>query len=139
MKPRNIFCAAVSGFLLCTAFHLASASAQLQLPKELPMELKAGKTMFNRNCADCHGQAGKGAWISGPPLVHKIYGPNHHDHDDEAHHNHDDKAFYRAVQNGVMAHHWNFGNMPPLSHVSRDEVERIIQYIHWLQKQAGIF
>ncbi|MEK7841342.1 MAG: cytochrome c [Deltaproteobacteria bacterium] len=124
MAIKNIFFAAICGFLLSITLHLALVLAQAKLPKELT----GGETLFNKNCALCHGQAGIGA-NNGPPLVHKIYEPNHHA----------DEAFYRAVQNGVIAHHWTFGNMPPLSNVSRDKLEQIIQYIRWLQRQAGIF
>ena len=124
MAIKNIFFAAICGFLLSITLHLALVLAQAKLPKELT----GGETLFNKNCALCHGQAGIGA-SKGPPLVHKIYEPNHHA----------DESFHRAVHDGVIAHHWRFGNMPPLPNISRDKVEQIIQYIRWLQKQAGIF
>ena len=41
---------------------------------------------------------------AGPPLVHKIYQPGHRS----------DMAFVLAAQNGVRAHHWPFGNRPPV-------------------------
>ena len=65
----------------------------------------------------------------GPPLVHKIYEPNHHG----------DAAFQRAAANGVKAHHWEFGNMPKIDAATPEDVEQIIKYVRWLQKQAGIF
>ena len=94
----------------------------------MPAELKAGEAKFNANCSACHGQQGIGTQL-GPPLVHKIYEPNHHG----------DEAFQRAVAFGVKAHHWEFGNMPKIDAVSREDVDQIIKYIRWLQKQAGIF
>jgi len=38
----------------------------------------------------------------------------------------------------VKAHHWEFGNMPKIEGVSPADVEQIIRYIRWLQRQAGI-
>jgi len=93
-----------------------------------PVDMQAGEAKFLANCAACHGQAGVGT-AQGPPLVHKIYEPNHHG----------DAAFQRAVANGVRAHHWEFGNMPKLDSVTPADVEQIVQYVRWLQRQAGIF
>jgi len=93
-----------------------------------PAELQAGEAKFNANCSVCHGQQGTGT-AQGPPLVHKIYEPNHHG----------DAAFQRAAAGGVRAHHWEFGNMPKIDAVTSADVDQIIQYVRWLQKQAGIF
>ena len=60
--------------------------------------------------------------------MHLIYEPNHHS----------DVAFLRAAQVGSRAHHWGFGNMPPVPGVSEAEVVRIVAYVRWLQRQAGI-
>jgi mono/diheme cytochrome c family protein len=93
----------------------------------LPAELQAGEAKFNANCSACHGQQGVGT-SQGPPLVHKIYEPNHHG----------DAAFQRAAASGVKAHHWEFGNMPKIDAVTPGDVDQIIQYVRWLQRQAGI-
>jgi mono/diheme cytochrome c family protein len=94
----------------------------------LPAELQAGEAKFNANCSACHGAQGKGTQ-QGPPLVHKIYEPNHHG----------DVAFQRAAAFGVKAHHWEFGNMPKIDTVTTADVDQIIQYIRWQQRQAGIY
>lgn len=94
----------------------------------LPAELQAGEAKFNANCSACHGPKGVGTQ-QGPPLVHKIYEPNHHG----------DAAFQLAAANGVKAHHWQFGNMPKIETVTPPDVDQIIQYVRWLQRQAGIF
>jgi hypothetical protein len=39
----------------------------------------------------------------------------------------------------VRAHHWQFGDMPPLPDVSPAEVKRITAYVRDLQKKAGLF
>jgi mono/diheme cytochrome c family protein len=96
-------------------------------PGPAPAELAEGERLFNENCARCHGTLAAGS-DAGPPLVHRVYEPSHHA----------DVAFQRAVALGVPAHHWSFGNMPPIPGVDQPAVERIIGYVRWLQRQAGI-
>jgi mono/diheme cytochrome c family protein len=93
----------------------------------VPAEFQVGETKFNSSCAACHGKEAAGT-DHGPPLVHKIYEPNHHG----------DPAFQRAVANGVRAHHWEFGNMPKIEGVTPEDVDQIVKYVRWLQRQAGI-
>ncbi len=120
--------------LVLTAALVAMVACDSSQPKQavgggtLPAELQAGEAKFNANCSACHGQQGVGTQ-QGPPLVHKIYEPNHHG----------DAAFQLAAANGVRAHHWEFGNMPKIETVTPPEVDQIIQYVRWLQRQAGIF
>lgn len=104
------------------------AASEEGKPQSLPEDLKSGEKKFNDNCARCHGVEGKGT-SNGPPLVHKIYEPNHHG----------DFAFQRAAAQGVRAHHWQFGNMPKIGGVTSEDVTEIIQYVRWLQRQAGIY
>ena len=95
---------------------------------QTPTEFKKGEALLLTHCAQCHGAGAVGTNI-GPPLVHKIYEPNHHG----------DPSFHRAVQMGVQAHHWSFGNMPRIEGVGPGEVDAIVAYVRWLQRQAGIF
>jgi mono/diheme cytochrome c family protein len=88
---------------------------------------KAGQQVFATNCTACHGQNGAGS-ENGPPLVHDIYNPGHHD----------DGSFYRAAQRGVRQHHWRFGNMEPVPQVSNEKMKAIIRYIRELQVANGI-
>ncbi|MEH6497578.1 MAG: cytochrome c [Pseudomonas marincola] len=87
-----------------------------------------GQQLFKDNCAACHGVNGTGS-ENGPPFMHKIYEPNHHG----------DMAFQLAAKNGVRAHHWKFGNMPPVAGVTEREVAEITKFIRKLQKANGIF
>jgi mono/diheme cytochrome c family protein len=103
----------------------ASAATPDVMPP--PSELRAGEEKFRANCARCHGERAGGT-KQGPPLVHKIYEPNHHG----------DLAFQRAAAGGVRAHHWNFGDMPRIEGVTSEDVTQITRYIRWLQRQAGI-
>jgi mono/diheme cytochrome c family protein len=93
----------------------------------VPTEFQVGETTFNANCAACHGKQAAGT-DHGPPLVHKIYEPHHHG----------DQAFQYAAANGVRAHHWEFGNMPKVEGVTPGDVDQIVKYVRWLQRQAGI-
>ena len=86
-----------------------------------------GESLYANNCVACHGPAGTGTTV-GPPLVHIVYEPSHHS----------DESFQRAVAEGVVAHHWDFGPMPAMPGLDRDEVADIIAYVRALQREAGI-
>lgn len=88
-----------------------------------------GQTVFNAKCASCHGVNAAGREGAGPPLVHKYYEPNHHG----------DGAFLVAARRGVQAHHWRFGNMPPVQGVTDAEIAAVIAYVRALQKANGIY
>ena len=96
-------------------------------PAEVPAEFLAGAEAFERSCESCHGPHARGT-ETGPPLVHPFYVPSHHG----------DAAFRFAVQRGVAAHHWRFGDMPPQPQVSESEIDAIVPYVRWLQREAGI-
>lgn len=113
-----------SGLLLVW---LVAGEACAKQEASVPAEFQTGETKFKANCVRCHGERGIGT-SQGPPLVHKIYEPNHHG----------DAAFQRAAANGVRAHHWQFGDMPKIDGVTPDDVDQIIKYVRWLQRQAGI-
>ncbi len=98
------------------------------LPAELSGPAQIGKRAFDGTCAACHGANGSGRIGYGPPLVHKVYEPGHHG----------DMAFYMAVQNGVRAHHWPFGDMPAQSGLTRADVSDIIAYVREMQRANGI-
>ena len=107
---------------------VSSPTTFASFEKSLPAEFKEGEAKFNTFCSRCHGLQGQGS-NNGPPLIHKIYEPNHHA----------DMAFQRAATQGVRAHHWKFGNMPKIEGVTAEDVTQIIGYVRWLQRQAGIF
>ncbi|WP_417675167.1 cytochrome c [Roseibium sp.] len=88
-----------------------------------------GEALFNDNCASCHGKNAAGRDGNGPPLIHKIYEPNHHA----------DGAFYLAAMRGVRAHHWTFGDMPPVEGMGQEQVASIVTYVRTLQRENGIF
>jgi mono/diheme cytochrome c family protein len=104
-----------------------SASVTRSASSPVPAEFQSGAAKFTAMCAQCHGPEATGT-KQGPPLVHKIYEPNHHG----------DAAFQRAAANGVRAHHWQFGDMPKIEGAKPEDVDQIVKYVRWLQRQAGI-
>ena len=94
---------------------------------EVPTEHAEGRQLFETHCARCHGAGGTGT-ERGPSFLSKIYERNHHG----------DASFLMAVRRGVTAHHWRFGDMPPIPDVSDDDATRIVGYIRWAQRLAGI-
>lgn len=119
--------AAICAGILALILQPAQDTASIQ--PGAAVDLVLGERLFSQNCAVCHGQEAAGTAQSGPPLVHKIYEPSHHA----------DGAFYLAVSKGVRAHHWQFGNMPPINDVSMEETAHIIGCVRALQRQNGIY
>ena len=104
----------------------ASGASAVAVP-DLSANARTGEQVFNANCALCHGPNASGTGL-GPPLVHKIYEPGHHQ----------DFTIQSAVRNGVPAHHWQFGNMLPVPTVADEDIPSIICYIRELQRANGI-
>ena len=89
--------------------------------------ITAGKETYQEICAACHGSNLRGT-AAGPPFLHEVYEPGHHP----------DAAFYRAVQQGVQPHHWDFGPMPPVLTLDEEEIAQVIAYVRSEQRKAGI-
>jgi len=104
----------------------SSAHVDVRVP-ELSSHAASGQTAFQENCASCHGDNASGS-DKGPPLIHNIYNPGHHG----------DRSFFMAVQRGVRAHHWPFGNMPPQPKVTERQVVEIVRFIREVQVANGI-
>jgi mono/diheme cytochrome c family protein len=86
-----------------------------------------GEELFQANCAACHGPMGEGT-TAGPPLVHEIYEPGHHS----------DDAFQVAVAQGTPQHHWDFGPMPAVGGLDRQDVADITAWVRERQRDEGI-
>ena len=100
-------------------------SPEIRVP-EFSASALVGRDVYQKSCVACHGQNAVGS-RQGPPLVHRVYEPSHHT----------DSHFRAAVNRGVQAHHWNFGNMPRIG-LSDAETQRVIQYVRELQRANGI-
>lgn len=105
-----------------------AALVDVLLPAELTANAQIGETIYQSQCADCHGINAVGQAGVAPPLVHIIYEPSHHA----------DEAFQRAVSVGVQQHHWSFGNMPAVEGLTRGDVAMVVDYIRELQQANGI-
>lgn len=111
----------------CVVLPLASAQSLPQPSSGLMPQPAMGKRLFDKHCVACHGLDLKGS-DKGPPMLHPIYEPSHHG----------DASFQAVVRYGVRAHHWKFGDMPPVQGVSPDEVAHITAYVRQQQRAVGI-
>ena len=96
--------------------------------RPMPDELKRGQALYAAHCATCHGVDVRGTG-KGPTFLSKTYTP----------YLHADIAFQLAVERGVRAHHFRFGDMPRIQHVSREDIRAIVEYVRWLQREAGVY
>lgn len=103
--------------------------AQVVVPAQLSAQAQQGEVYYTAACASCHGADAAGQEGIAPPLVHRVYEPSHHG----------DMAFVLAARNGVRAHRWPFGDMPPVGQPLTDgELAAIIAYVRELQRANGI-
>ncbi len=114
----------LSGILLTHINQQALSDEDLAIP----FRYAQGKVLYDLNCASCHGEKLTGS-DNGPPLIHPFYKPSHHG----------DSAFYRAGLQGVRAHHWNFGDMPPVPGMTERKMKNIISYIRYYQQQMKLY
>ena len=85
-----------------------------------------GAALYEQHCGSCHGVDLKGT-ARGPSQLSVVYAPDHHP----------DESYRSAIANGVRAHHWSFGDMPPVKGLSADQVDEIIAYIRAQQRKHG--
>lgn len=88
----------------------------------------AGKQVFERICATCHGTALRGS-DAGPPLLHDWYAPNT---------GHDDKQVLTVINNGTKGHMWKFGDMPKPDGLKPGQDKEALAYIRAMQAANGI-
>lgn len=86
----------------------------------------SGEQLYAANCAECHGADLRGT-DKGPSHLSEVYEPSHHAN----------AAFLLAVQAGVRAHHWSFGDMPAIEGLSPNDVEAIIAFVREQQRIQG--
>jgi len=123
-----LFLALIAVLFLSNVITLTDVNAAAPAAPNVPFQHALGQQKYQQKCSGCHGLWGDGSKL-GPPLMHPFYKPSHHP----------DAAFYRAALRGVRAHHWEFGDMPPISGVTREDMDTIIPFIRWLQHDKGIY
>ncbi|WP_018861932.1 MULTISPECIES: cytochrome c [unclassified Thioalkalivibrio] len=94
---------------------------------ELVGDPQVGRERFAQSCAECHGADARGT-EQGPALIHRIYEPSHHA----------DVTFFIAVERGVIAHHWEYGDMPPVPGLDHQDVADIVAWVRHEQRDDGI-
>ncbi len=119
--------------LLAVILISASTTAVVHATKtdngiRVPFKEAVGMNLFKKNCMQCHGEWARGS-EQGPPLIHDFYKPSHHG----------DGAFYNAALNGVRAHHWRFGDMPPVEGIQERDISKIISFVRWLQQANKLY
>lgn len=114
--------------LLPLSSAVAASKYSAENPPAVPYKHALGQQKYRKFCAECHGTWGYGT-NQGPPFIHGFYKPSHHG----------DPAFYRAPLKGVTAHHWQFGDMPPVPGVNRRDLDKIIPFIRYIQRQNGLY
>ncbi|QYG91858.1 cytochrome c [Iamia sp. SCSIO 61187] len=86
-----------------------------------------GAELYQRSCASCHGRDLRGTDL-GPSHLSQVYAPDHHP----------DASFRAAIEEGSTAHHWDFGDMPPIRGLSDDEIDLVIAYVREQQEIHGL-
>ena len=94
----------------------------------VPFKFANGMKKYQEMCSVCHGDALQGT-KAGPPLLHPFYKPSHHA----------DVTFYRAALKGVQAHHWEFGDMPPVPGATKEILDAIVPFVRWYQQEKGLY
>ena len=88
--------------------------------------LAKGAELYAASCSECHGADLRGT-DRGPSHLSIAYEPNHHS----------DAVFALAVNNGVRAHHWDFGPMLPVEGLSKSDVDAIVAFVRSEQRREG--
>lgn len=118
----------VAGVAVLLAMAMPAVAQEQPMPSAGLMPNAArGRVLFEKNCASCHGVDLKGT-DKGPPFLNMIYQSSHHG----------DAAFQYAARYGARAHHWSFGDMPPVQGVNADDVAHITAYVRMQQRRVGI-
>ena len=117
--------AAFAAWTLFTTSSRAAEGITVIIP-EFSDAAQAGMVAYEKNCAACHGVNTVGN-DKGPPFLHAFYKPGHHG----------DISFANAAILGARAHHWGFGDMPPVEGITDEDIAIIIQYVREIQAANG--
>ncbi len=104
----------------------ATGGIEAEGPQQDPALVESGSELYAIHCAECHGDDLRGT-ESGPSFLSIVYEPNHHS----------DESFVLAVTRGVRAHHWAFGDMPPVVGLTPADIEAIVALVRETQRSEG--
>lgn len=114
---------ALTGLLLAVS---ACSTAAVENPEGDADLVSTGESLFQANCASCHGADARGT-DKGPSFLSRVYVPSHHG----------DAAFLLAVRNGSPQHHWGFGDMEPVEGLTDEDVVAITAFVREIQRIQG--
>ena len=125
----------IVGVVLVSSACSSAGDTAVIAPASLDSDMyRVGQTVYNAQCASCHGVNGEGQFPDAP-LERDItgrYGAPPHDDTGHTWH-HDDDLILRIIREGGMGDPVNFYVMPALeSALSEDEIEAVIAYIKTL-------
>jgi mono/diheme cytochrome c family protein len=120
MKIRVLILAMIAVVTGCTS------TSETTVPAQDPNLVAEGEVLYAANCAQCHGGDLRGT-DKGPSHLSEVYEPGHHA----------DGAFLFGVQTGSRAHHWSFGDMPPIEGLTPEDVEAIVAFVREQQRIQG--
>jgi mono/diheme cytochrome c family protein len=118
--------ASLAGTALLAASVFVGAGCGSDDPEPRSTGTERGATLYAANCASCHGRDLRGT-DKGPSHLSVVYESNHHP----------DESFQHAIEEGVRAHHWNFGDMQPVGGLDQSEIDAVIAYIRDVQARDG--
>lgn len=111
----------------CSNAGTASSGSTSDVPATASGDLLAtGAQVYATSCALCHGANLRGT-ERGPSQLSEVYRPGHHP----------DASYRSAIERGAVAHHWDFGDMPPVPGLSPADVDAVIAYIRAEQVRQG--
>ncbi|MEX1281129.1 MAG: cytochrome c [Acidimicrobiia bacterium] len=125
-SPRSLGVAVLLVLALTACGGSAGNDAGTGIEPQDPELVALGEELYQANCASCHGVDLRGT-DQGPSQLSVVYEPGHHG----------DAAYYLAVRNGVVQHHWPFGDMPPVEGLADPEIEAIVAFIRETQRVNG--
>lgn len=120
MRPLIVVLGAMVVLAAC------SGAAGPDIAAQDPELVATGDELYAAHCSECHGADLRGT-DQGPSHLSEVYKPDHHA----------DGAFLFAVQSGSRAHHWPFGDMPPIAGLSTEDVEAIVAFVREQQRIHG--
>ena len=108
---------------LALLLNVSMTSCAVEPRKTVPTNYRAGQEHYHRACANCHGpdaMGGKGA----PKLIQEIFSSAN---------------FSNKKMVGTMLNGSDSGVMPcQKQKVSEQEIQEIIKYLRFLQKESGL-
>lgn len=123
LVAKQVAVSAAVGMLVGACGSVTEASAARPVDSAI---LSEGESLYQASCAECHGADLRGT-DQGPSHLSQVYEPSHHA----------DIAFQLAIQNGTRAHHWNFGDMPPVEGLTDQDIVAITAYVRDVQDREG--